>query len=159
MFRGREATEGTQPVKVNNKLWAALSGAVALLALSSLSACCGSDDTGKKLDAWAKGVCDQAAAQTKKINDANTAITKVDSAASPQDVKAADAAAFQADLRRVQGAGRHLQQGGRRARRRRRRVPAERGAVLHHPVRAVRGPEEAGRRAGHRPTRTSSPTA
>ena len=80
-FRGREATEGTQPVKLNHRLGAALSGAAVLLALSSLSAC-SSDDTGKKLDAWAKGVCDQAAAQTKKINDANTALTKVDSAGS-----------------------------------------------------------------------------
>jgi hypothetical protein len=90
-FRGREATEGTGPVKVNKKLSAALSGAAALcLALSG----CGGDDTGKKRDEWAKGVCDRAAAQLKKIDDANTAISNVDSGGRPQDVKAADSAAF-----------------------------------------------------------------
>lgn len=90
MFRGRKATEGTHTVKVNKKLLAALSGAVMLLALSGCS-----DDSNKKLDNWAKGVCDQAAAQTKKINDANTAITQVNSNGKPQDVKSADSAAFQ----------------------------------------------------------------
>ncbi|CAG7649116.1 putative RNA-binding protein Jag [Actinacidiphila bryophytorum] len=54
-----------------------------------------------------------------------------------------------ADLRRLQGAGRHLQPGGRRTRRRRRPVPAEGRHLPHHLVHAVRGPEEAGRRAGH----------
>ncbi|MFF7159335.1 small secreted protein [Streptomyces sp. NPDC008139] len=77
-------------MKVNKKLLAALSGAVMLLALSGCS-----DDSNKKLDNWAKGVCDQAAAQTKKINDANTAITQVNSNGKPQDVKSADSAAFQ----------------------------------------------------------------
>lgn len=91
MFRGRKAMEGTHPVNVNKKLAAALSGAVMLLAVTG----CSSDDSGKKLDTWAKGVCDQAAAQTKKINDANTAITQVNSNGKPQDVKSADSAAFQ----------------------------------------------------------------
>ncbi|MFG1805793.1 small secreted protein [Streptomyces sp. NPDC049040] len=81
-------------MKLNHRLGAALSGAVALLALSSLAAC-SSDDTGKELDAWAKGVCDQTAAQTKKINAANAALTKVDSGGKPEDIKAADSAAFQ----------------------------------------------------------------
>lgn len=67
----------------------ALSGAALLLTLSA----CG-DDSGKKLDDWAKGVCDQAAVQTKKINDANTAISKVNSAGKPEDVQKADAQAF-----------------------------------------------------------------
>ncbi|SHN31578.1 small secreted protein [Actinacidiphila paucisporea] len=79
-------------MKLNHRL--ALSCAVALLALSPLSAC-SSDDTGKKLDAWAKGVCDQTAAQTKKINDANTSLTKVDSGGKPETVQASDSAAFQ----------------------------------------------------------------
>lgn len=92
MFRGRKAMEGTHPVNVNKRLLAALSGATAvLLAVSG----CSSDDTGKKRDAWAMGVCDQAATQIKKIDDANTAISKVDSAGKPQDVKSADSAAFQ----------------------------------------------------------------
>ncbi|WP_322975425.1 small secreted protein [Actinacidiphila bryophytorum] len=81
-------------MKVNHRLGAALSCAAAVLALSSLSAC-SSDDTGKKLDTWAKGVCDQTAAQTKKINDANTALTQVDSGGRPEAVRAADSAAFQ----------------------------------------------------------------
>ncbi|MEU3465823.1 small secreted protein [Streptomyces sp. NPDC006733] len=81
--------EGTQPVK--KKLVGALSGAALLLALTG----CGSDDSNDKLDAWAKTVCDQASAQTKQINDANTAITKVDKNGKPADVKAADSAAFQ----------------------------------------------------------------
>jgi len=79
-------------VKVNNRLLTALSGAtVVLLAVSG----CGGDDTGKERDAWAKGVCDQAAAQLKKIDDANTAISEVDSGGKPADVKSADSAAFQ----------------------------------------------------------------
>lgn len=81
-------------MKLNHRLGAALSCAVVLLALSSLSAC-SSDDTGKQLDSWAKGVCDQTAAQTKKINDANTALTTVDSGGRPEAVRAADSAAFQ----------------------------------------------------------------
>jgi hypothetical protein len=93
MFRGGKAPrKGTHPVKVNKKLLAALCGASAvLLAVSG----CSSDDTGKKRDDWAKGVCDQAAGQIKKIDDANTSISKVDSAGKPQDVKDADSGAFQ----------------------------------------------------------------
>lgn len=92
MFRGRKAMEGTHPVKVNKKhSAAALSVAVLLLALPG----CSSDDSGKKLDDWAKGVCDQAQAQVKKIDDANTSISQVNSGGSPQEVKSADSAAFQ----------------------------------------------------------------
>jgi hypothetical protein len=77
---------------VTNKFTAALTGAALVLALGSLSAC--GDDGNKELDSWAKTVCDQAAAQVTKINDANTAITKVDSAGKPLDVRRADSAAF-----------------------------------------------------------------
>jgi hypothetical protein len=91
MFRGRKAMEGTHPVKVNNRLLAALCGAtVVLLAVSG----CSSDDTGKKRDAWAKGVCDQATVQIKRIDDANASFGKVDSGGNPKDVQSADAAAF-----------------------------------------------------------------
>ncbi|MYS20883.1 MULTISPECIES: hypothetical protein [unclassified Streptomyces] len=77
---------------MNTKLLPALCGTTAvLLALSG----CSSDNTGKKRDAWAKGVCDQAAAQFKKIDDANTAISKVNSGGKPQDVQRADSAVFQ----------------------------------------------------------------
>jgi hypothetical protein len=77
---------------VTNKFTAALTGAALVLTLGSLSAC--SDDSNKELDSWAKTVCDQAAAQVTKITDANTAITKVDSAGKPLDVRRADSAAF-----------------------------------------------------------------
>jgi hypothetical protein len=90
MFRGRKATEGTHPVKVNKQFPAALCGAALLLVLSA----CSSDDSGK-MDDWAKGVCDQTQLQIKKIDDANTAISRVNSGGSPQEVKNADAAAFQ----------------------------------------------------------------
>lgn len=79
-------------MKVKKKLLAALSGGAAvLLAVSA----CGGDDTGKKQDDWAKGVCDQAEVQLNKINAANTSFGKVDSGGKPQDVKSADSAAFQ----------------------------------------------------------------
>jgi len=91
-FRGREATEGTHAVKVNKKLVSALcGGAAVLLAVSG----CGGDDTGKKQEAWAKGVCDQAAVQLKKVDEANTAVSHVESGGSPKDVKSADSAAFE----------------------------------------------------------------
>ena len=77
---------------MTNKFTAALTGAALVLALGSLSAC--GDDGNKELDSWAKTVCDQAAAQVTKINDANTAITNVDSAGKPLDVRRADSAAF-----------------------------------------------------------------
>ncbi len=91
IFRGREAMEGTQAVKVNKKLVSALcTGTAVLLAVSG----CGGDDTGKKQDAWAKGVCDRAAAQFKKVDDANTALSHVDGGGSAQAVKSADSTAF-----------------------------------------------------------------
>jgi hypothetical protein len=83
--------EGTHPVKVNTKHSAALSVAALLLALPG----CSSDDSGKKMDDWAKGVCDQAQTQVQKIDAANTSISNVNSSGSPQAVKSADSAAFQ----------------------------------------------------------------
>ncbi|MGH4033179.1 small secreted protein [Actinomycetota bacterium Odt1-20B] len=83
--------EGTNPV--NKKLAAALSGgAVLVLALSG----CSSDDGNKKLDDWAKKVCDQVQPQSKKIADANAAIQKETSDNSaPADVQKTDSKAFQ----------------------------------------------------------------
>ncbi|MGA4850348.1 small secreted protein [Streptomyces sp. G5(2025)] len=84
--------EGTNPV--NKKLAAALSGgAVLVLALSG----CSSDDDGdKKLDDWAKKVCDSVQPQSKKIADANAAIQKETSDnSSPADVQKTDSKAFQ----------------------------------------------------------------
>ncbi|WP_225850867.1 small secreted protein [Streptomyces sp. HPF1205] len=79
-------------MKVTTKLSAALCGGTALLL--ALSAC-GGDDTGKKRDEWAKGVCDQATTQFTKISDASTALSKVPSNGAPATVKAADAQSFQ----------------------------------------------------------------
>ncbi|EPH40307.1 small secreted protein [Streptomyces aurantiacus] len=83
--------EGTNPV--NKKLAAALSGgAVLVLALSG----CSSDDGDKKLDDWAKKVCDTAVGpQSKKIAEANAAIKKQTADnSSPDEVKATDSKAF-----------------------------------------------------------------
>ncbi|MFJ2771208.1 small secreted protein [Streptomyces sp. NPDC087300] len=82
--------EGTNPV--NKKLAAALSGgAVLVLALSGCS-----DDGDKKLDDWAKKVCDSVQPQSKKIADANAAIQKETSDNSaPADVQKTDSKAFQ----------------------------------------------------------------
>ncbi|MDX3097524.1 small secreted protein [Streptomyces sp. ME01-24h] len=76
---------------MKNKLATALSVTAVILATGSLSGC---GDGNKELDAWAKTVCDQAAAQVKKINDANTDISNTPSDAKPQEVKSADSAAF-----------------------------------------------------------------
>ncbi|MEW2526735.1 small secreted protein [Streptomyces sp. NPDC047071] len=84
--------EGTNPV--NKKLAAAVSGgAVLVLALSG----CSDDDGNKKLDDWAKKVCDTAVqAQSKKIADANAAIKKQTADnSSPEEVKKTDSQAFQ----------------------------------------------------------------
>ncbi|MBB5103604.1 hypothetical protein FHS40_002666 [Streptomyces spectabilis] len=79
---------------MNKKLAAALSGgAVLVLALSG----CSDDDGNKKLDDWAKKVCDTAVqAQSKKIADANAAIKKQTADnSSPEEVKKTDSQAFQ----------------------------------------------------------------
>ncbi|MDX3237134.1 small secreted protein [Streptomyces sp. ME03-5709C] len=76
---------------MKNKFATALSVTAVILATGSLSGC---GDGNKELDAWAKTVCDQAAAQVKKINDANTDISNTPSDATPQEVKSADSTAF-----------------------------------------------------------------
>ncbi|MBD0742056.1 small secreted protein [Streptomyces sp. CBMA152] len=78
---------------MNKKLAAALSGgAVLVLALSA----CSSDDSGKKVNDWAKTFCDQAQPQIKKITDANAAIEKQTADESkPADVQKTDSTAFQ----------------------------------------------------------------
>ncbi|WP_282797077.1 small secreted protein [Streptomyces sp. CC224B] len=84
--------EGTNPV--NKKLAAALSGgAVLVLALSG----CSDDDGDKKLDDWAKKVCDTAVGpQSKKLKDANAAIKRQAAQdSSPEEVKKTDSQAFQ----------------------------------------------------------------
>ncbi|MBM9505737.1 small secreted protein [Actinacidiphila acididurans] len=80
-------------MKATTKLSAALCGGTALLlALTG----CGGDSTGKKRDTWSKGVCDQAATQFSRINEAGTVLSKVPGNADPKTVKAADSQNFQA---------------------------------------------------------------
>lgn len=88
---GPRALEGTNPV--NKKLAAAVSGgAVLVLVLSG----CG-DDSEKKVNDWAKKVCDQVQPQVKKIEDANAAIQKETTDQSKAEVvQKTDSAAFQA---------------------------------------------------------------
>ncbi|MFI8102625.1 small secreted protein [Streptomyces sp. NPDC101118] len=77
---------------MNKKLAAALSGgAVLVLALSG----CG-DDSEKKVNDWAKKVCDQVEPQVQKIQAANAAIQKETTDQSKADVvQKTDSAAFQ----------------------------------------------------------------
>ncbi|KUF15483.1 hypothetical protein [Streptomyces silvensis] len=84
--------EGTNPV--NKKLAAALSGGAVLVL--ALSGCSSSDDGDKKLDDWAKKVCDTAVGpQSKKIAEANAAIKKQTADnSSPDEVKKTDSKAF-----------------------------------------------------------------
>jgi hypothetical protein len=77
---------------VNKKLTAALCGSTVLaLALTG----CGSDDSQKKTEEWAKKVCDRVQPQVKKIQDANSAIDSASAEDSaPEDVQKADSEAF-----------------------------------------------------------------
>ncbi|WP_055532461.1 hypothetical protein [Streptomyces graminilatus] len=96
--------EGTNPV--NKKLAVALSGGAVLVL--ALSGCSSSDDGNKKLDAWAKQVCDAVKPQARKIEAASTAIQKETSDNStPEDIRKTDAQAFQdmADAYKAIGAG------------------------------------------------------
>lgn len=82
--------EGTHPV--NKKLAAALSGGAVLVL--TLSGC--SDDSGDKVNDWAKKVCDQVQPQLQKIADANASIQQQTADNSkPADVQKTDSAAFQ----------------------------------------------------------------
>ncbi|MFE0376614.1 small secreted protein [Streptomyces inhibens] len=77
---------------MNKKLVAALSGGAALVL--ALTGC--SDDSGKKLNNWAKTFCDPAQAQFKQIQDANAAMQTADSGnTDSKKVQQTDSAAFQ----------------------------------------------------------------
>ncbi|MFE7776541.1 small secreted protein [Streptomyces sp. NPDC057445] len=77
---------------MKKKLAAALSGGTVLvLALSG----CTSDDSGDKVGAWAKTVCDQAQPQIQKRADAQQAIISTAADGKPADIQAADSKAFQ----------------------------------------------------------------
>lgn len=88
---GPRALEGTDPVKVNKKLAAAVSGgAVLVLALTG----CSDEGDGGKVDAWAKSVCDKAQPQIQKRTDAQQAIISTSVDGKPADIQAADSKAF-----------------------------------------------------------------
>ncbi len=92
---GPRAIEGTDPV--NKKLAAALSGGTALLL--ALTGCSGDDDQSKKkLDDWAKKVCDQMQPQVKKILDANKSIASVQTEEDSKKVQQTDSAGFQVSV-------------------------------------------------------------
>ncbi|ALC29150.1 hypothetical protein [Streptomyces sp. CFMR 7] len=77
---------------MNKKLAAALSGGAVLVL--TLSGC--SDDSGDKVNDWAKKVCDQVQPQLQKIADANASIQQQTADNSkPADVQKTDSAAFQ----------------------------------------------------------------
>ncbi|MBB5120492.1 small secreted protein [Streptomyces eurocidicus] len=80
---------------MNKKLVAALSGGAALVL--ALSGCGGGDEGNKKLDDWAKKVCDQMQPQVKKIQDANHSIAGVQTEEDSKKVQQTDSAAFQAN--------------------------------------------------------------
>ncbi|MEV5507625.1 small secreted protein [Streptomyces orinoci] len=80
---------------MNKKLLTALSGGAALVL--ALTGCGGGDDSGKKLDKWAKQVCDQMQPQVKKIQDANSSIASMKSEEDSKKVQQTDSAAFQAN--------------------------------------------------------------
>ncbi|AQA12679.1 hypothetical protein GCM10009548_13310 [Streptomyces malaysiensis subsp. malaysiensis] len=87
---GPRAMEGTNPV--NKKLVAALSGGAALvLALTG----CGGGDDDKKVNDWAKSVCDEVQPQLKKIQGANTAIQGAADEQDSKKLQQTDAQAFQ----------------------------------------------------------------
>ncbi|MFF4160596.1 small secreted protein [Streptomyces sp. NPDC001678] len=82
---------------MNKKLVAALSGGAALVLVLTG---CGGDDSGnkKKLDDWAKQVCDQMQPQVKKITDANASIATVLNEQDSKKIQQTDSAAFQANV-------------------------------------------------------------
>ncbi|MFD7917758.1 small secreted protein [Streptomyces sp. NPDC059740] len=77
---------------MNKKLVAALSGGAALVL--TLTAC--GDDSGEKLDSWAKTFCDSAQSQFKKIQNANSAMQTADAGTvDSKKVQQTDSKAFQ----------------------------------------------------------------
>ncbi len=84
--------EGTNPV--NKKLVAALSGGAALVV--ALTGCGGNDDEGdKKVNDWAKSVCDEVQPQLKKIQGANASIQAAADEQDSKKLQQTDSKAFQ----------------------------------------------------------------
>ncbi|MBF6046454.1 small secreted protein [Streptomyces sp. NRRL B-1677] len=81
---------------MNKKLAAVLSGGTALLL--ALTGCSSDDEGNKKLDDWAKKVCDQMQPQVKKILEANQSIASVQTEEDSKKVQQTDSAAFQVSV-------------------------------------------------------------
>lgn len=88
---GPRAMEGTNPV--NKKLVAALSGGAALVL--ALTGCGGGNDGDKKVNDWAKSVCDEVQPQLKKIQGANASIQAAADEQDSKKLQQTDSAAFQ----------------------------------------------------------------
>jgi hypothetical protein len=82
--------EGTNPV---NKKLVALSGGAALVL--ALSGCGGGDDGDKKVNDWAKSVCDEVQPQLKKIQGANASIQAASDEQDSKKLQQTDSEAFQ----------------------------------------------------------------
>lgn len=87
---GPRAMEGTNPV---NKKLVALSGGAALVL--ALSGCGGGDDGDKKVNDWAKSVCDEVQPQLKKIQGANASIQAASDEQDTKKLQQTDSKAFQ----------------------------------------------------------------
>ncbi|MFI1971569.1 small secreted protein [Streptomyces cinnamoneus] len=95
---------------MNKKLVAALSGGAALVL--ALTGCGGDDGTNKKLDDWAKKVCDQMQPQVKKIEDANRAIASVQNETDSKKTQQTDSVAFQSNVDAYKGLAASVQDAG-----------------------------------------------
>ncbi|GGR43598.1 small secreted protein [Streptomyces netropsis] len=95
---------------MNKKLVAALSGGAALV--MALTGCSDSDNGDKKLDDWAKTVCDQMQPQVKKIQDANSSIASVQNEEDSKKIQQTDSAAFQANADAYKALGSAVQNAG-----------------------------------------------
>ncbi|MFI0816709.1 small secreted protein [Streptomyces sp. NPDC021098] len=76
-----------------NKKLVALSGGAALVL--ALSGCGGGDDGDKKVNDWAKSVCDQVQPQLKKIQGANASIQSASDEQDSKKLQQTDSKAFQ----------------------------------------------------------------
>lgn len=82
--------EGTNPV--NKKLVAALSGGAALVV--ALTGCGGGGESNKKVNDWAKTVCDEVQPQLKKIQAANASIQAASDEQDSKKLQRTDSGAF-----------------------------------------------------------------
>ncbi|MFC0601917.1 small secreted protein [Streptomyces palmae] len=95
---------------MNKKLVTALSGGAALVL--ALSGCGGGGEDDKKVDAWAKTVCDDIQPQLKKIQSANAAIQRAEDEQDSKKLQQTDAQAFQEIAEAYRALGSSVQKAG-----------------------------------------------